>query len=116
MIVGLPDMFDALVILDPSGDSQVVLDLSNWVVYEGKHNIGNVIHNLLTHELCHVCIGAIYRKIEADSESADYITRIDAMTFNEGFATWSRMIALPSTEWTGSLKPSREVYKRSIDG
>lgn len=86
MIVGLPDMFDALVIPDPSGDSQVFLDLSNWVVYERKHNIGNVVHNLLTHGPCHVCIGAIFRKIEADSESADYITRIYAMTFNEGFA------------------------------
>jgi len=114
MIVGLPDMFDALVILDPSGDSQVVLDLSNWVVYEGKHNIGNVIHNLLTHELCHVCIGAIYRKIEADSESADYITRIDAMTFNEGFAHLVSYDSTPIDRVDWESETLTGVYKRSI--
>ncbi len=114
MVVGLPDIYDALALSDPSGAIQVVYDLPNWLRYEGKHNISDVVGNLLTHELCHVCIGAIYTDIETDSESADHIMCIDAMAFNEGFAHLVSYNYTPIDKVDWESETLRNVYKKSI--
>lgn len=114
MVVGLPDMCDALALPDPAGAIQVVYDLPNWLLYEGKHDISSVVGNLLTHELCHVCIGAIYKSINADSESAGYITRLDAITFNEGFAHLVSYDNTPIDRVDWESETLMGVYKGSI--
>lgn len=42
--------------------------------------------NLLTHEITHLLIGHRYPAANAALESTDYLTRLDAYTFHEGFA------------------------------
>ena len=86
LIVGYPEPFDATVLRAPDGKSNVVLDLGQWSKYEGKCDIVSVVHNLLTHELCHVCIGEVIKDIDDDMESSDYLTNLDANTFHEAFA------------------------------
>ncbi len=86
LIIGYPEPNDATVLKEPDGQNNVILDLGLWTKYEGKCDITGVIHNLLTHELCHVCIGKTIKDIDADIESSDYIINLDANTFHEGFA------------------------------
>jgi hypothetical protein len=86
LIIGYPEPNDATVLKDPDGQNNVILDLGLWTKYEGKCEIASVVHNLLTHELCHVLIGATVKDIDNDTESSNYITNLDANTFHEGFA------------------------------
>lgn len=86
LIVGFPEPNDATVLKAPDGQNNVILDLGIWTKYEGKCDIASLVHNLLTHELCHVCIGATIKGIDDDLKSGDYITNLDANTFHEGFA------------------------------
>lgn len=86
LIVGYPEPYDATVIKAPDGESNVILDLGLWAKYEGKCDIPRVVHNLLTHELCHVCIGKAIPGIDEDIESEDYRINLDANTFHEAFA------------------------------
>lgn len=86
LIVGYPEPFDATVLRAPDGESNVILDLGLWTKYEGKCDIVGVVHNLLTHELSHVCIGKTIYGIDDDIESKDYLINLDANTFHEAFA------------------------------
>ncbi|BCN30987.1 DUF5700 domain-containing putative Zn-dependent protease [Anaeromicropila herbilytica] len=86
LIVGFPEPNDATVLKAPDGTNNVILDLGLWTKYESKCNIASVVHNLLTHELCHICIGESIKGIDNDIESNDYLTNLDANTFHEGFA------------------------------
>ena len=86
LIVGFPEPNDATVLKAPDGCNHVILDLGLWVKYEGKCNMRSVIHNLLTHELCHICIGETVTGIDEDTKSECYLTNLDANTFHEGFA------------------------------
>lgn len=86
LIIGYPEPNDATVLKEPHGESNVILDLGLWTKYEGKCDIASVVHNLLTHELSHVLIGATIKDIDQDTESSNYITNLDANTFHEGFA------------------------------
>lgn len=86
LIVGYPEPNDATVLKAPDGCNHVLLDLGLWVKYEGHCNMRSVIHNLLTHELCHICIGETVSDIDEDTLSDNYLTNLDANTFHEGFA------------------------------
>ncbi len=48
--------------------------------------ISDVVNNLLTHELCHVCINAAFPDMGNIYKSGTYLEGLDAITFNEGFA------------------------------
>lgn len=71
---------------NPQGDSEVILDLGCWIKYYGKVDVSELVHNLLTHELCHVCINELIPEISEAIISNDYLTNLDANTFHEGFA------------------------------
>lgn len=86
LIVGYPEPFDATVLRAPNGKSTVILDLGLWSKYEDKCDIPNIVHNLLTHEICHVFIGRAIKGIDDDIESENYIINLDANTFHEAFA------------------------------
>lgn len=86
LIVGFPEPYDATVLKGVDGESNVILDLGLWTRYEGKCDIKGIVHNLLTHELCHVCIGKTISGIDDDIESDDYLINLDANTFHEAFA------------------------------
>lgn len=86
LIVGFPEPNDATVLKAPDGCNHVILDLGLWVKYEGHCDMRSVIHNLLTHELCHICIGETVTGIDYDTFSDCYLTNLDANTFHEGFA------------------------------
>lgn len=86
LIIGYSEPNDATVMNNLQGDSEVIFDLGCWVKYYGKCNISEVVHNLLTHELCHVCINKLIPNISEAIESNDYVTNLDANTFHEGFA------------------------------
>lgn len=86
LVVGLPQPRDAVVLRDPGGIAGVVLDLGQWVQYMHSIKPSAIVQNLLTHELCHVCIGAGISDIDDDLEAPEYGTALDAMTFHEGFA------------------------------
>lgn len=86
LIIGFPEPNDATVLKSPDGQYNVILDLGLWAKYEGKCDIESVVHNLLTHELCHVCISKTIADIDDDIDNGDYISQLDANTFHEGFA------------------------------
>lgn len=48
--------------------------------------LDSIIRNLLTHEITHLLIGHRYPAADAALESTDYLRRLDAYTFHEGFA------------------------------
>lgn len=84
-IVGLPEGYDALALQDESGNPIVVYDMGNWLIYKNMV-ISDVINNLLTHELCHVCINAAFPDLRNTYIAGTYLEGLDAITFNEGFA------------------------------
>lgn len=86
LIMGFPEPYDATVEYDRNGMCHIVFDIPCWTKYVGKHDIAKIAQNLLTHELCHVVIGASIPAIDTDTESEDYLTALDAVTFHEGFA------------------------------
>lgn len=84
-IVGLPKGYDALALQDENGHPIAVYDIGNWLIYE-KMVISDVINNLLTHELSHVCINAAFPDLMNTYMSGTYLEGLDGITFNEGFA------------------------------
>lgn len=120
-IIGLPEPYDATVLISEDGIVNVILDIGCWVKYYGKCKLEEVVHNILTHELCHVCIHSIYQSIEADGEGEDYLTCLDANTFNEGFA---HLLSyndknMDETDWksdklSGVFKNSKQQLKYAI--
>jgi hypothetical protein len=87
LIVGFPQPYDATVLKNPeNGKKHIVFDVGLWTAYAGRCDIASVVHNLLTHELCHVCISVLVQTIDEDIISNDYLTNLDANTFHEGFA------------------------------
>lgn len=114
LIVGFPEPNDATVLKSPDGQYNVILDLGLWSKYEGKCDISSVVHNLLTHELCHVCISKTIADIDDDIDNGDYISKLDANTFHEGFA---HLVSfddkdIDSVEWDS--EKLRQVKSRSI--
>lgn len=84
-IVGLPKGYDALALQDEDGGPHIIYDMGNWLAYQ-EHVISDVINNLLTHELSHICIQRSFPGIMTTYLSGTYLEGLDAITFNEGFA------------------------------
>lgn len=86
LVVGLPEPCDAVVLRNSEGIPSVVLDLGQWTPYLKAAKLSDLVQNLLTHELCHVCISDGVACIDDDLEGSAYGAALDAMTFHEGFA------------------------------
>ncbi len=84
LLVGLPKNYDALAIDDEKGNPTIVYDMGNWVIYQNL-NVGDVVQNLLTHELAHVCNYDTYPKLKEISLMG-YLEKLNAISFDEGFA------------------------------
>lgn len=113
-IVGLPQGYDALALQDKSGHPIAVYDIGNWLIYQNME-ISDVVNNLLTHELCHVCIGAAFPNLKTIYLSGTYLEGLNAITFNEGFA---HLLAfenknIESVEWQS--QKYKKVYESSVE-
>lgn len=86
LIIGYPDPMDATVMKSPAGEYTAILDMGLWTKYLSGTPIGELAHNLLTHELCHVCIHEMMPELDEVEETGEYLTKLDAFTFDEGFA------------------------------
>lgn len=86
LIVGFPAPYDATTEYDPDGGLHIIFDLVQWINYAEIENLGDIVRNLLTHEITHQLIDKCCDGIDEAMESTDYLRRLDANTFNEGFA------------------------------
>lgn len=81
--------------------------------YVGKISLSKLSQNLLTHELFHVLIGKYYTDIEESEQFGNYINKLDAITFNEGFAhlvSYNQQ-EINSVEW----EKLEDIYIQSIN-
>lgn len=95
LIVGFPEPYDAVTMKSPDGQTHLIFDLICWNKYGSMANFNEIIRNLLTHELTHFLIGCYYPEADAAVESPNYLTKLDAYTFHEGFA---HLISFNATE------------------
>lgn len=86
LVVGCKEPNDAFVLKDLNGRHHMIFDLLCWEKYVGKISLSKLSQNLLTHELFHVLIGKYYTDIEKSEQFGNYRDKLDAITFNEGFA------------------------------
>ena len=86
LIVDYPEPYDAVAAHSPGGQAHLIFDLIRWCNYAELDQLDSIIRNLLTHEITHLLIGHRYPAADAALESTDYLTRLDAYTFHEGFA------------------------------
>lgn len=86
LIVGFPAPYDATTEYDPEGRLHIIFDLVQWINYAELKNLDAIVRNLLTHEITHQLISKYCNGIDEAMESDDYLLRLDANTFNEGFA------------------------------
>lgn len=86
LIVGYPEPYDAVAAHSPDGQAHLIFDLIRWCNYAELDQLDSIIRNLLTHEITHLLIGHRYPAADAALESTDYLRRLDAYTFHEGFA------------------------------
>ncbi|WIV11548.1 hypothetical protein [Proteiniborus sp. MB09-C3] len=113
-IVGLPQGFDALALQDESENTIAVYDIGNWLAYQNIV-VSDVINNLLTHELCHVCINAAFPDLKNTYISGTYVEGLDAIAFNEGFA---HLLAfenknISSVDWKS--EKFRKIYTDTVE-
>lgn len=86
LIVGFPAPYDATTEYAPDGRLHIIFDLVQWINYAELENLDAIVRNLLTHEITHQLISKHCNGIDEAMESGDYLLRLDANTFNEGFA------------------------------
>lgn len=86
LIVGFPEPYDASALCDTSGNQHMIFDLVCWTKYLENYDLSQLVQNLLTHELCHVLLHQQAEQLENALASEDYQTKLDAVTFDEGFA------------------------------
>ena len=114
LIVGYPDSIDAVVRQAPDGKYHMIFDLLCWEKYLGVIPLSALSQNLLTHELFHVLVGNCFSGIESVETQGAYIDRLDAITFNEGFAhlvSYNQQ-EIDTVKWDG--EKLTEVYKNSV--
>lgn len=87
LVVGCKEPNDAFVLKDLNERHHMIFDLLCWEKYVGKISLSKLSQNLLTHELFHVLIGKYYTDIEESEQFGNYINKLDAITFNEGFTS-----------------------------
>lgn len=95
LIVGFPEPYDAVTMNAPDGQTHLVFDLICWRKYAGMADLNRIIRNLLTHEITHLLIGKNYPEVDAALDSSNYLMKLDAYTFHEGFA---HLISYQTTE------------------
>lgn len=95
LIVGFPQPYEAVTENDPEGRGHMIFDLICWQAYARQENLEAIIRNLLTHEITHLLIGRYRAGVDADLQSRDFETCLDATTFHEGFA---HLISYESTQ------------------
>lgn len=118
LIVGFPNPYDAVTIKSQDG-LNIIFDLLQWTKYIKSKDMKKIARNLLTHELCHACIETSIPDISHDT--GDYSIRLDATTFNEGFA---HLLSYESSDigninWNDEKlksvsEKSRQIMKRAI--
>ncbi len=113
LIIGYPEPNDATVMPDPQGGYTAVLDMGLWTKYLGACSIGSLVQNLLTHELCHVCIHALLPGLDAAWLGGGYIDRLDAFTFDEGLAHFVSYEGKEASEIDWDSELLRDVWRRS---
>lgn len=86
LILGLPAPYDALVCHDDYDIAHVIFNLSCWTQYLTLPNIEQAISGLYTHELFHVLTEKALPAVKSGCSSPDYLTQLNACTFNEAFA------------------------------
>lgn len=85
LTVGLPKVYDAVTDYNEQGDVRIIFNMDCWIEYMAFCDLEKTVNALLNHELFHVLIGKKIPEI-IKAQNADYITRLNAGTFNEGFA------------------------------
>lgn len=115
LIVGFPEPYDATVEYDENGGCHIIFDLCCWAKYVGQCDLTDLVRNLMTHELCHVLIHRHTPGITKALTSDDYITALDAITFDEGLA---HLVSYGATEideinWSGDAL--REIRSKNIN-
>ncbi len=86
LIVGFPSPYDSVNTKDRNGKSHLVFDLILWQNYLAYPEIDRNIRGVMTHELTHHLIGTIYPQADRAMESGNYMDKLDAYAFHEGFA------------------------------
>lgn len=109
--VGLPKVYDAVTDYNEQGNARIILNMDCWIEYMEICDLKKTATALLNHEIFHVLIGNKIPEIFKEQDNGDYITRLDAGTFNEGFA---HLIAhegkrLEYIDWHSSKL--KEVYR-----
>lgn len=95
LIVGFPEPYDAVTEYDEAGQCHILFDLVCWQRYAQQPDLPQIIRNLLTHEITHLLIGRYCPGVDDALVSENYLTRLDANTFHEGFA---HLISYEATE------------------
>lgn len=111
LIVGYPEPYDAVSTKDPQGGEAIILDMLRWTAYLG--HIKEAAENMLTHELTHALIALRAPEVVKDGGRADYIKRLDALAFNEGFAHLLSFKGLDLDRVDWSLPEYAAVWQRS---
>lgn len=113
LVVGCKEPNDAFVLKDLNGRHHMIFDLLCWEKYVGKISLSKLSQNLLTHELFHVLIGKYYTDIEKSEQFGNYRDKLDAISFNEGFAhlvSYNQQ-EINSVEW----EKLEDIYIQSIN-
>lgn len=115
LIVGYPEPNDAVVMKSPAGVYTAILDMGLWAKYLDTVPVGKLVHNLLTHELCHVCIHQLMPELDKVQEAGEYLSKLDAFTFDEGFAHFVSYNGLEASEVDWDSEKLRKVWLQSRD-
>lgn len=118
LIVGYPEPYDAVSTKDPQGGEAIILDMLRWTAYLG--HIKEAAGNMLTHELTHSLISLRAPEVVEDGEHGGYLSRLDALAFNEGFAHLLsfRGMELDKVDWSqyGEVRDrSRERLRAALE-
>ena len=89
-----------------------------WTAYLG--HIKEAAGNMLTHELTHSLISLRAPEVVEDGEHGEYLSRLDALAFNEGFAHLLsfRGMELDKVDWSqyGEVRDrSREKLRAALE-
>lgn len=115
LIVGYPAPNDAVVMKSPANEYTAILDMGLWTQYLGVVPLGRLVHNLLTHELCHVCIHEYIPELDEIQENGDYLSKLDAFTFDEGLAHFVSYNGQEASEVDWDSELLRSVWIRSAE-
>lgn len=114
LIVGFPKPYDAVAKYDAEGNAHVIFDLCCWAGYLKSYNIEKLAKGLLTHELFHVLIADKYPELQEDGNEINYLTALDAVTFNEGFAHLVSYEDQEINDADWNSEKIRKVWEKSI--